>query len=423
MKFYDFELADEVLDAIESMGFDTPTPIQEQAIPAILEGRDIIGSAQTGTGKTAAFLLPVIDKILNSNVVDKVQALIIVPTRELAIQINQQMDGFSYFASVSSIAVYGGGDGNLFEREKQALKHGVDLIVGTPGRLIAHLNMPHVDMSHINTLILDEADRMLDMGFYDDIMKIINQLPKARQNLFFSATMPPKIRQMARKILHDPVEINIAISKPAEKVVQVAYILYENQKLPLLNFLLKNIRSNSILIFCSTKTDVKMLTRELKRQNLQVGEIHSDLEQKEREEILLQFKSKNLHLLVATDIISRGIDIEDIDLIINYNVPSDGEDYIHRIGRTARAESDGMAITLVNQADQDKFGRIEDLIESEVEKGVVPESLGETPEYNPRGQNKKKQSYGKGKGKRPVGSNNNKHRKTQRPHPQNRIKQ
>ncbi len=411
MKFHDFDLADEVIDAIESMGFDTPTPIQEQAIPAIIEGKDIIGSAQTGTGKTAAFLLPIIDKILNSNIVDKVQALIIVPTRELAIQINQQMDGFSYYANVSSVAVYGGGDGNLFEREKVALKQGVDLIVGTPGRLIAHLNMPHVDMSHLNTLILDEADRMLDMGFFDDIMKIINQLPKERQNLLFSATMPPKIRQLARNILHDPVEINIAISKPAEKVIQLAYIVYENQKLPLLNFLLKNIRSNSILIFCSTKSNVKMLTRELKKQELQVGEIHSDLEQKERENILLQFKSRNLHLLVATDIISRGIDIEDIDLIINYNVPADGEDYIHRIGRTARAESDGMAITLVNQEDQDKLGRIENLIEKEIEKGVVPENLGETPEYDPQSQKKKKRFNGKGKGKRPMNSKNNKNYK------------
>lgn len=385
MNFSDFGFADEVLDAIHYINYETPTPIQEQAIPAIMDGKDVLGSAQTGTGKTAAFLLPILDKIVNSKIEDKIQALVIVPTRELAVQITQQVEGFSYFTPISSIAVYGGGDGGLFTQEKQALTKGVELVVGTPGRLIAHLNMTYVDTSHLSTLILDEADRMLDMGFHDDLMKIISKLPKERQNLLFSATMPPKIRDLARKIMNpNPQEINIAISKPAEKVTQLAFVIYENQKIPLLKYILSTSKYKSVIIFCSTKLSVKTLTAELKSHKLTVGQIHSDLEQKERGEILLQFKNRNLPILVATDIIARGIDIEDIDVVINYDVPSDGEDYIHRIGRTARAASDGMAITLINEADQSKFARIEKLIEKEVEKSMVPPGIGDTPEYNPR---------------------------------------
>jgi len=365
------------------MGFETPTPIQQQAIPAILEGRDIIGSAQTGTGKTAAFLLPVIQRIIAHKRVNKTRALIIVPTRELAQQIDQQMEGFGYFTPVGSIAVYGGGDGALFAREKKALIEGTEVVICTPGRMIAHLNNNYVNFDGLEYLILDEADRMLDMGFHDDILKIIQYLPGKRQNLMFAATMPKEIRTLAKKLLNDPVEISIAVSKPAEKVLQVAYPVYETQKLPLVIHLLRGRNLKSVIVFCSTKLAAKQLGRQLKREGLKAEDIHSDLNQKEREEIMLNFRNRKLNVLVATDLLSRGIDIDNIELIINYDVPHEGEDYIHRIGRTARAESDGIAITLISQEEQYKFARIERLLEKEVTKSIVPLELGESPEYNP----------------------------------------
>ncbi|MCK5138134.1 MAG: DEAD/DEAH box helicase [Bacteroidales bacterium] len=383
MNFSDFKFHPELYEGIEAMGFESPTPIQEQAIPAILEGRDIIGSAQTGTGKTAAFLLPVIQNIISSRKENQTRALVIVPTRELAIQIDQQMEGFSYFTSVSSIAVYGGGDGQLFAREKKALTEGTEVVICTPGRMIAHLNSSYVNFDGLNYLILDEADRMLDMGFFDDIMKIIQHLPKERQNLLFAATMPDKIRTLAKKVLRKPVEISIAISKPVEKVLQVAYVVYETQKLPLVTHLLKDRDMKSVIVFCSTKLSAKQLGRQLKKVGLLVQDIHSDLDQKSREDILLQFRNRKLNILVATDLLSRGIDIDNIELIINYDVPQEGEDYIHRIGRTARAESEGVAITLISEQEQGKFSRIETLLEKPVMKAMVPDEFGEAPEYNP----------------------------------------
>ena len=365
------------------MGFEIPTPIQQQAMPTILEGRDIIGSAQTGTGKTAAFLLPIIQKIITSKKEDKTRALIIVPTRELAMQIDQQMEGFGYFTPVSSIAVYGGGDGALFAREKKALAEGTDVVVCTPGRMIAHLNNTYVNFDGLEFLVLDEADRMLDMGFHEDIMKIIQYLPKKRQNLMFGATMPDDIRILARKVLHDPAEVSIAVSKPVEKVLQVAYPVYETQKLPLVTHLLKDRGLKSVIVFCSTKISAKQLGRQLKREGLLAQDIHSDLDQKTREEIMLQFRNRKLNILVATDLLSRGIDIDNIELIINYDVPHEGEDYIHRIGRTARAESDGIAITLISEQEQHKFARIEKLLEKPVTKSTMPEEFGDAPEYNP----------------------------------------
>ncbi len=352
-------------------------------MPAILEGRDIIGSAQTGTGKTAAFLLPVIQHIISSRESNRTRALVIVPTRELAMQIDQQMEGFSYFTSVSSIAVYGGGDGQLFSREKKALTEGTEVVICTPGRMIAHLNSSYVNFESLEFLVLDEADRMLDMGFYDDIMKIIQHIPKKRQNLMFAATMPEKIRTLAKKVLNNPVEVSIAISKPAEKVLQVAYVVYETQKLPLVTHLLKDRGLERVIVFCATKLSAKQLGRQLKREGLLVQDIHSDLEQKEREEIMLQFRNRKLHILVATDLLSRGIDIDNIELIINYDVPQEGEDYIHRIGRTARAESEGVAITLISEYEQSKFTRIEQLLGSKVTKATLPEQFGEAPEYDP----------------------------------------
>jgi superfamily II DNA/RNA helicase len=410
LKFSDFGFDPDLMEGISAMGFESPTPIQEQAIPAILQGKDIIGSAQTGTGKTAAFLLPVIQNIIASREENRTRALVIVPTRELAQQIDQHMEGFSYFTPVSSIAVYGGGDGSLFAREKKALTEGTEVVICTPGRMIAHLNNNYVKFDGLKYLILDEADRMLDMGFHDDILKIIQYLPKQRQNLMFAATMPEEIRKLARKILHQPVELNIAISKPAEKILQVAYAVYETQKLPLVTHLLKGRDLKSVIVFCSTKASAKQLGRQLKREGLKAQDIHSDLDQKEREAIMLDFRNRKLHVLVATDLLSRGIDVDNIELIINYDVPHEGEDYIHRIGRTARAESDGVAITLISQEEQYKFARIERLLEKEVTKSPVPEEFGESPEYNPsknRGQSQRSGQYGGGS--RKYGRSSGKH--------------
>lgn len=400
MKFTEFGFHPDLMTGVEALGFENATPIQEQAIPAILEGKDIIASAQTGTGKTAAFLLPLINKILAEPPSESMKAVIIVPTRELAIQIDQQMEGLSYFCQISSIAVYGGNDGISFAQEQTALSKGADVIICTPGRMISHLSQNYVKTSQLKYLVLDEADRMLDMGFHEDIIKIISYLPKQRQNLMFSATMPNQIKLLARKVLNDPFEISIATSKPAEKILQIAYVVYNNQKIPLVLHLLGNQKANSVLIFCSTKSSAKDLSRELKAAKLAVEDIHSDLDQIKREQVLMAFKNKELNILVATDILSRGIDIEDIELIINYDVPQDGEDYIHRIGRTARAEADGVAISLINDKDQSKFAVIENLIGKEVYKGKIPIHLGEGPEYAPRKKKSGFKKFNRKKGKR-----------------------
>ena len=384
MFFTEFNFHPNLLEGIEASNYENATPVQEQVIPPIMAGKDVIASAQTGTGKTAAFLLPVMNRLLSNHVDGKVGALIIVPTRELAIQISQHIEGLSYFTHLSSIAIYGGNDAQSFVAEKKALQMGADIIVCTPGRMIAHLNMGYVNMKGLQFLVLDEADRMLDMGFQDDINKIIKTLPEKRQNLLFSATMPDKIRQMARRILHEPVEINIAISKPPEKIVQKAFVVYEPQKLPLIKIILKETPYKNALIFCSRKQTVKQLTRELKHGRFTIAEIHSDLEQSERESVLSAFTAGRIPVLVATDILSRGIDIDTIDLVINYDVPGDGEDYVHRIGRTARAEADGAAYTLVGEKEQNRFAAIERLIGKEVEKAEIPKELGEAPPYQPR---------------------------------------
>ena len=384
MKFTDFGFDERLIEGIEASGYNDATPVQEQVIPLVLAGKDVIASAQTGTGKTAAFLLPLINNIISSPLNHhSITALVIVPTRELAIQIAQHMEGLSYFTSVSSIAVYGGGDGNAFIQEKKALSVGADVVICTPGKMLAHINMGYVKFQGLKYLILDEADRMLDMGFYDDIMRIISALPAKRQNLLFSATMPQKIREMARRILHQPEEINISISKPNEKIIQLAYVVYDTQKIPLVKYLLLQKTFSSVLIFCSSKNSVKELNRELKKTGLPVDEIHSDLEQDKREEVLMHFKSGRLQILVATDILSRGIDIDNIGLVLNYDVPHDGEDYVHRIGRTARAAADGTAITFISVKEQRKFGSIERLLGKQVPKAIVPEQFGEAPPYNP----------------------------------------
>lgn len=394
MRFTEFGFRPDLLEGIDASGYENATPVQEQVIPPILKGKDVIASAQTGTGKTAAFLLPMMNQLLSTHEDGQVGALIIVPTRELAIQIAQHLEGLSYFTSLSSIAIYGGNDGQNFVAEKKALQMGADIVICTPGRMISHINMGYVNMKKLKFLVLDEADRMLDMGFSDDINRIIQVLPEKRQTLLFSATMPDKIRQLARRILVDPIEVNIAISKPPEKIVQRAYVAYETQKLPLIKYLLKNTPYKSALVFCSSKVSVKQLTRTLRQQNLVVEEMHSDLDQAHREEVIIGFTSGRIPLLIATDILSRGIDIDTIDLVINYDVPHDGEDYVHRIGRTARAEADGVAITIVTDREIGKFAAIEKLIGKEVEKGKVPDEMGPVPAYQPR----ERRPQGKGGG-------------------------
>jgi superfamily II DNA/RNA helicase len=381
MKFSELGIHDDLLDAISYMGFKVATPIQEQAIPIILDGKDLIGCAQTGTGKTAAFLLPILDLIADLPG-DETSTLIIVPTRELCMQIDQQVQGIGYTMGIHSIAIYGGGDGDNWGQQKMALTKGADIVVATPGKLISHLNLGYVKFDTIKFLILDEADRMLDIGFYDDIIKIISYLPKERQTLMFSATMAPKIRTLASQVLRNPEQINISMSKPAEGVLQAAYLIYNQQKNDLISHLIKeNPEYNSILIFCSTKKAVNELTRVLKKQKFSVEAISSDLEQAQREEVLQGFRSKRTRVLVATDVMSRGIDVKDINLVINFDVPQDAEDYVHRVGRTARADATGVALTLVNEDDMYSFHQIEQLIEREVFKITLPTHFGEGPAW------------------------------------------
>ncbi len=382
MTFDDFDFEYDLLDGIDAMGYKNATPIQEQAIPRILNNEDLIACAQTGTGKTAAFVLPILNKILTSPTLH-INTLVLVPTRELAQQIDQQIDAMAYFIDVSSIAVYGGSDGITWEQQKRALKKGADIIIATPGRLIALLNMNAIDFSQLQHLVLDEADRMLDMGFVEDIERIVSELPKKRQTLLFSATMPPKIRNLAAKILTNPQQISISISKPAEGITQEAYMAHDTQKDELLKRILKSGTYKSVIVFASTKEKVKIIYATLHRAGMDVKAFHSDLQQDEREQIMQQFKNKSISILVGTDVLSRGIDVEGIDLVLNYNVPPDPEDYIHRIGRTARAETKGNAITFINENDQTRFAAIEKMIEREIPKLPLPIDLGEAPIYNP----------------------------------------
>lgn len=416
MKFDELDLSYDILDALDAMRFDECTPIQEQAIPVILEGRDLIAVAQTGTGKTAAYLLPVIDRLADMpEAKDYVNCIVMSPTRELAQQIDRQMEGFAYYVPVNSVAIYGGTDGAGFAQQQRGLKMGADVVIATPGRLLAHLQMGYVDLSRVSYFILDEADRMLDMGFYDDIMQIVKHLPKDRQTLMFSATMPPKIQQLAKAILNDPAEVKIAVSRPTEKIDQSAFVCHEGQKTGILKHLFRTAHSQRVIIFSSSKIKVKELARELRRCKVKTGEMHSDLDQNVREEVLLDFRAGKIDVLVATDIVARGIDIDDIAMVVNYDVPREAEDYVHRIGRTARANADGKAVTLVSAKEQSKFGQIENFLGYEVRKETVPAELGEAPEYNPsrrqssRGDRRnRKPSRSGGKGRKGNSSNNDK---------------
>jgi len=387
--FKEFGFDKAVLEGIDAVGFDVPTPIQEQIIPYIIKGVDVIGCAQTGTGKTAAYLLPILDKLIR-HPVEGINTIIIAPTRELAIQIARQIEGFGYFLNISSLALYGGTSGMEWEQQKKALQQGVDIVVATPGKLISFLNLGLAPVQNLKHLVLDEADRMLDMGFVDDIMKIISYLPEERNTCLFSATMPPKIRELGRKILKNAVEINIALARPADGILQVAYLTYDSQKTPLLESLIRGRDLSTILIFASTKIKVKNIARELLKLGYQVADIHSDLEQSEREKVLLQFSNKQLQILVATDVLSRGIDIENIDLVVNYDVPNEAEDYVHRVGRTARAEKTGVEITFINEEEQGEFERIEKLIDTKIRKLAPPPHLGEGPAFIPRDRSRTK---------------------------------
>lgn len=409
MKFDELNLEDALLDGLCAMNFKETTPIQEKTIPIILEGKDMIACAQTGTGKTAAYLLPILNILCKGeHREDKINALVMVPTRELAQQIDQQLEAFAYFLPVSSVAVYGGGDGGLFDQQDKALRSGVDVVIATPGRLIALLNMGRIDMSFVKFFVLDEADRMLEMGFVDDIMRIASYLPEKKQTLLFSATMAPKILTLAKKTLINPVEVKLSVSKPAEKISQSAYVCYETQKMPIIESIFKNKSPERVIIFSSSKQKVKDIYLMLRRMNLKVAAMHSDLEQKEREDVLRQFKNGSIKLLVATDIVARGIDIEDIEMVINFDVPHDVEDYVHRIGRTARANADGEAITFISDKEQYKFKAIENFIEKDVKKIPVPEEIGATPLYNPIKQegDGRKNFYRKYKNNRPKRNTN-----------------
>ena len=374
MYFTDFDLEDEILDALDAMRFEECTPIQEQTIQPLLDGRDLIGVAQTGTGKTAAYLLPVLNKLCQGGYPeDAINCVIMAPTRELAQQIDRQLEGFTYFMPVSGVAVYGGNDGQRYEQELRGMAKGADIIVATPGRLISHINLGNIDLSKVSFFILDEADRMLDMGFYNDIMTIAKQLPKNRQTMLFSATMPEEIRRLASNILTDPLQVTLALAKPADGITQQAYICHEGQKPGIIKNIFKNESSDRVILFASRKTKVKEISLMLKKQGFNVGEMHSDLSQSERDEIMYRYKSHKIEIIVATDILARGIDIDDIRIVINYDVPRDCDDYIHRIGRTARAGTTGRAITFVSEEDQPFFKQIEDFVDQDVPKIDVPE--------------------------------------------------
>lgn len=391
MKFTDFGFEPQLDEGLEAMGFSEATPVQENAIPLILKNKDILVSAQTGTGKTAAFLLPVLNNILK-NKLKGVSTLILVPTRELAIQIDQQVQGLGYFLNISSVPVFGGGEGAAWDLQKNAFKQGVDIVVATPGRLMAHMELGYVNFSNVKHLVLDEADRMLDMGFISDIKAIASKLPKKRQSLLFSATMPDRIKKFADELQTDAERINLATSKPAEGVLQAAYLVEENDKYSLIGSLLHKKDLQSVIVFASAKVKVNTIVKTLKKMKMNVEGIHSDLDQKQREEVLLGFRNRKVNILVATDIISRGIDIDHIDLVVNFDVPNDPEDYVHRVGRTARAKSEGVALTFINKESKEQFNfkRIEDLIEEAVFKIPLPEEIGTSPKYDPSAKPPKK---------------------------------
>lgn len=417
MDFYDLDLSDNTLDAIDAMGWTSCKPIQEKCIPEIIKGKDVLGIAQTGTGKTAAYLLPILSMLDEEDFPEEsINCVIMSPTRELAQQIDQAMQGFSYYMdSVSSVAVYGGNDGSRYDQEYKSMKMGADVIIATPGRLISHINMGNVDLGKVSFFVLDEADRMLDMGFYEDIISIAKLLPTSCQTIMFSATMPQKIEDLAKNILKNPAIIKLAVSKPAEKIKQMACVCHENQKIGVLKDIFKTYGQKRVIIFSSSKLKVKEINKNLKMHNINSGEMHSDLMQSQRDEVMYAFKTGQVDVLVATDIVARGIDIDDISMVINFDVPHDSEDYVHRIGRTARADHDGIAITLVRGKEVGKFMQIEKFLGHEVDKIPLPKGLGKAPEYKVIEERKRKRDGGKGKRFRGKGKPRKKSDKSKEP--------
>ena len=412
MDFYDIDFEDEVLDALDAMNFRECTPIQEKTIVPLMEGHDLIGVAQTGTGKTAAYLLPVLNKLCRGGYPENaINCIIMAPTRELAQQIDRQLEGFTYFMPVSSVAVYGGNDGVRYGQELRGMSLGADILVATPGRLISHITLGNVDLSKVSFFILDEADRMLDMGFYNDIMTIAKQLPANRQTMMFSATMPEEIRKLAKNILKDPVQVTLSLAKPADGITQQAYICHEHQKIGIIKDIFSKESAERVILFVSKKSKVREVATALRKMGLNVGEMHSDLTQSERDEIMFLYKSRKVDLLVATDILARGIDIDDIRIVINYDVPGDQDDYIHRVGRTARANAKGRGITLVSEKDQIAFKRIEDFIGKSIEKMPLPDGLGDAPEYSPVKNKNSRQNNKRRKKHNPSSRNNRSEKK------------
>ncbi len=405
MRFDEFDFNYDVLDALDAMRFSECTPIQEQSIPLTLEGRDLIAVAQTGTGKTAAYLLPVLNRLADGEFPeDAVNCIVMAPTRELAMQIDRQLEGFGYFLNISSLAIYGGTDGVTFAQQQKSLLMGADIVIATPGRLLAHLQMGKVDLSRVSFFILDEADRMLDMGFYDDIMQVVKHLPTSRQTLMFSATMPPKIQQLAKTILNNPEEVKIAVSRPADKIHQQVAMCHEPQKIEILKRIFTERNAKRVIVFASSKLKVKDLARELHRAKFKIGEMHSDLEQAQRDEVMHDFKSGRIDILVATDIVARGIDIDDITMVVNFDVPHDAEDYVHRIGRTARADADGEALTFVSERDRRRWAGIEHFLRKRIERLSLPSDMEQSQtESNDK---PKRNSF---KGKRHAGHRPSKH--------------
>ena len=419
MTFENLNLIEPILKALQEEGYSTPTPIQEKSIPILLQGKDLLGCAQTGTGKTAAFSIPILQKLYKTDNRKSIKALILTPTRELAIQIGESFSAYGKYTGLRHAVIFGGVGQ---KPQTDELKRGVQILVATPGRLQDLVNQGFINLKALEFFVLDEADRMLDMGFYDDIMQIVKFLPKERQTIMFSATMPAKIQQLAGNILNNPAEVKLAVSKPAEKIVQAAYVCYENQKLGIIRSLFAEETPERVIIFASSKLKVKEVTKALKQMKLNVGEMHSDLEQAQREEVMYEFKAGRINILVATDIVARGIDIDDIRLVINYDVPHDSEDYVHRIGRTARANNDGVAITFVSEKEQGNFKNIEKFLDRDIYKIPVPEELGEAPEYKPRAFDGGRRG-GRGNGRKPGGNkngrNNSKGGKPRAKRPQN----
>lgn len=413
MRFEDFDLEYEVLDGLDAMHFEQATPIQEASIPLLLEGYDLIACAQTGTGKTAAFLLPILNRLVRGECPeDKVNALIVVPTRELALQIEQQVEGFSYFMPVSSVSIYGGTDGITFAQQQRGISQGVDIVIATPGRLLALMNLQkEADLSEVSYFVLDEADRMLDMGFMEDIMQIQSMLPKTCQTVMFSATMPSKIKKFAKTILKNPKEVSIAISRPPETILQQAYICYERQKIDLMAHFFEQHSPERSIVFCSSKLKCKEVERRVKKLGINSAQMHSDLEQGEREQVMRAFKAGHIDLLIATDIVARGIDIDNIRIVLNYDMPHDPEDYVHRIGRTARGGNEfGIALTLVGEQEQKTFAEIERFLGRELEYLPIPEAIGVAPEYNPKTCIGSRRT-GQGRGKKPSHNSQSKSKK------------